>query len=308
MADQRTYIKVHDGMPGHPKFAGLSDKAFRTIVTAWCYSSEYLTDGVIPVKAWTGLVPARGQVAVDKVTRELVEAGLVEARGEEVHLHDYLEHQRSKAQVEHVRQVRSEAGKQGGRPPKQKQNASGLLPDPESKPISKPEAEKTQMSEEEVLRTSSQSETEADDDARASTQARPPTWSSPSQASLNLASKAIAIAIGNDRPAAVRKGLIQRAARLLDDGAMPSDLPTALTEWRNTPDARISWLDYKLGDVASRREAAARPPNVTELPKSAQCYQRGIEIAEERRAKRRAREAAGQIADVIALPGASEAS
>lgn len=134
MPDKRTFIKLHDGMPDHPKIVGLSDRAFRTLVAGWCYCSRYLTDGHIPRPAWAQIVPGsgtrRGSQVVTNVTRELAAAGLVEEHPEHVEMHDYLDHQRSKAQVEHVQAVRSEAGKQGGRPPGSratgKQNASGV--------------------------------------------------------------------------------------------------------------------------------------------------------------------------------------
>lgn len=92
MADDRTYIKVHDGMPDHPKIDGLSDKAFRLLVETWCWCSRHRTDGRVPIAAWS----KRGTA---KARAELVNAGLVHTRSGSVEMHDYLEHQRSAAQI-----------------------------------------------------------------------------------------------------------------------------------------------------------------------------------------------------------------
>lgn len=107
MTDARTYIKVHDGMPEHPKVEALSDGAFRLLVSCWCYCSRNLTDGRITNAAWA----KRG---TPKVRRELMAAGLVEPRDGFVQMHDYLEHQRSADEVAAMRRKRADAGRKGG--------------------------------------------------------------------------------------------------------------------------------------------------------------------------------------------------
>jgi hypothetical protein len=92
--DDRTYIRVHDGMPDHPKVDALSDKAFRLLVTTWCWCSEYRTDGKVKRALWD----RRG---TPKARRELIDAGLAEDLGPDgVQMHDYLQHQRSKAEID----------------------------------------------------------------------------------------------------------------------------------------------------------------------------------------------------------------
>lgn len=105
--DQRIYITVHDGMPEHPKVEGLSDAAFRLLVTCWCWCSRNLTDGAIPTAAWL----KKGSA---KARRELLDAGLVEVSPDSVTMHDYLDHQRSAVEVAELRSKRSDAGRQGG--------------------------------------------------------------------------------------------------------------------------------------------------------------------------------------------------
>lgn len=102
--DPRTYIKVHDGIVDHPKIIGLSDAAFRTLVECWCYCSRHLTDGIIPDAALRkmGTPRARG---------ELVQAEMLEALDDfKWAAHDYLQHQRSAAEVSELRSKRRAAG------------------------------------------------------------------------------------------------------------------------------------------------------------------------------------------------------
>lgn len=133
-AERETFIKVSDHMPDHPKIAGLSDRAFRVLVTGWCYASRYRTDGAIPAAVWR-------RMSTPKVSRELADAGLVDdeksSESGGVEMHDYLKHQRSREHIEAVSEKRSVAGQKGGRPPKpkatKKQNASKVPSNEEPK-------------------------------------------------------------------------------------------------------------------------------------------------------------------------------
>lgn len=101
-----TWIKLDDKCPRHPKVSGLTDRAFRWWVIAMCYASEFLTDGELP-GPFIRTVPAR-------IRAELVNAGLwlVESGGHRIH--DYLEHQTTRADVERERE-RARLRRSGGR-------------------------------------------------------------------------------------------------------------------------------------------------------------------------------------------------
>ena len=107
-SDVRTYITVHDGMPEHHKIEALSDKAFRVLIDLWCWCSRNTTDGNVPESVWLK------RSKTPKVRAELL-AELVEPRPTGVYMHDYLEHQRSKAEIEELRIKRSRAGSLGGK-------------------------------------------------------------------------------------------------------------------------------------------------------------------------------------------------
>ena len=111
--DDRTYITLHDGMPEHPKVEALSDAAFRVLVDLWCWCSRNRTDGRVPAAVW-------GKRAPKRIQRELLNAPsgyhpCVEPDEAGVRMHDYLEHQRSAAQIDELKQKRAEAGKRGGK-------------------------------------------------------------------------------------------------------------------------------------------------------------------------------------------------
>lgn len=104
--DLRTYIKVHDGIADHPKIEGLSDRAFRLLIETWCWCSRHLTDGQVPQSTWI----KRGTA---KTRAELISAELAEDCGEVIVMHDYVEHQRTAAEVEERRAVRRKASLRG---------------------------------------------------------------------------------------------------------------------------------------------------------------------------------------------------
>lgn len=116
VTDDRTYIRVHDGLDEHPKVEALSDAAFRLLHRCWYYCSRQLTDGRLTDTAWR----RRGTA---KARRELVDAGLVHLAGDtcshkdcadpapgHVQMHDYLDWQRSAAEVAEIKAARGAGG------------------------------------------------------------------------------------------------------------------------------------------------------------------------------------------------------
>lgn len=138
--DTRTYITLHDGMPDHPKVEALSDAAFRLLVTMWCWCSRHLTDGAVPATTWA----KRG---TPRTRQELVSAGLAEIDGAGiVHMHDYLEHQRSADEVRELSAKRAAAGSKGGAATAQAKGAANAAPKPKQA-RSKNAAESVSVSE-----------------------------------------------------------------------------------------------------------------------------------------------------------------
>lgn len=107
--DPRPSIRLHNGMPEHPKIVGLSDAAFRLYVEALCWCSRQETDGVLPHAQLR-------RMGKPRAITELTTAGdpplIIKMPGEYV-IHDYLLHQRSSDEIESYRAARSSDGKVG---------------------------------------------------------------------------------------------------------------------------------------------------------------------------------------------------
>jgi hypothetical protein len=122
------WTKLDDGFPDHPKVAGLSDRAFRAFITGVSYSSRFLTDGKIP----KAIVP---NIAKPATRAELCKAELWhDADDGGVEIHDFLDYNPPRDEVEELRRKRSEAGRLGGlhsgearRQPKAQASASRSL-------------------------------------------------------------------------------------------------------------------------------------------------------------------------------------
>lgn len=100
-----TWLKVDDRFPGHRKVRRLSDGAFRLHVTALCACAHDLTDGLV-TRDDLDEFPSVKQTG--KHVAELVERGLWdEVEGGWV-IHDYLDFNPSKADVDAEREAARE--------------------------------------------------------------------------------------------------------------------------------------------------------------------------------------------------------
>lgn len=98
-----TWVKLDDGFPDHDKVRKLSDAAFRSYVTALCFSARARLDGRVPserVKQWVG---------TPKRVEELVAARLLDRdEAGELTIHDFLKFNPSKAQIDAEREAAKE--------------------------------------------------------------------------------------------------------------------------------------------------------------------------------------------------------
>jgi hypothetical protein len=126
------YVRLDVLMPENPKVSGLSDKAFRTYIELLCYCGRQRTDGLVDGRTWKRHGNPRAR-------RELLDVGLVDpllpefdvdtqgcherdnpslstvtTGGSGVVIHDYLEHNRSRQQIDELAAKRAEAGRKGG--------------------------------------------------------------------------------------------------------------------------------------------------------------------------------------------------
>lgn len=93
------WFKVDDGLWAHPKFLGLSDRAFRLWVRAGAYSAQHLTDGIVTKQMLVILGAQR------RNCEELWAAGLWEKVADGGYrFHDWDHYQMSKQEVERRRE------------------------------------------------------------------------------------------------------------------------------------------------------------------------------------------------------------
>jgi hypothetical protein len=145
--DKRTYVKVHDGLPDHPKIIEAGGEAGWLYVCGLAYSSRQLTDGVISKRLINRLTDGSKPEASASA---LVRVGLwhdgehdcprcPQAGPDAYVIHDYLDHQRSASEVADLREKRSAAGRRGGkRSGETRRAASGAEANREASASAKP--------------------------------------------------------------------------------------------------------------------------------------------------------------------------
>src|SRR5258708_26801986 len=118
------YIRVDVLLRYHPKLDGLTYPAKWTLIELWSHCGQFLTDGFVREQVWkqTGTAIAR---------RSLVERDLAHKVRGGYQMHDYLEHQRSRAEVEALRAKRSAAAKASANA---RANAAALVEHPVEHP------------------------------------------------------------------------------------------------------------------------------------------------------------------------------
>jgi hypothetical protein len=105
--DTRPFVALTDEFPEHPKVIGLSDAAFRAQVELICWSNRNRRDGQIP--------PGLARKYDSDVIDELLTEGLIESDGKGYSIHDYLEHNPSKVEIEERIAEKRERGSKGGK-------------------------------------------------------------------------------------------------------------------------------------------------------------------------------------------------
>jgi hypothetical protein len=105
------WIKVDDQIAHHPKFMAAGAVASWLWVCGQSYCARYLTDGFVPESA----LPTLGNVTNPKAhAQTLVRVGLWDRAEGGYRVHDYLQFQPSRADVEERRRQRANAGRKGG--------------------------------------------------------------------------------------------------------------------------------------------------------------------------------------------------
>ena len=131
------WLRLSDCFAEHPKLLRAGPVAGWLHVKALCYCNRQLTDGKLPRAAVAALVQQtcskglteRGKpITMSLLTRRLVACGLWEKDGPDYRIHDYLQYQPSRREVEirqsQIHQVRVRAGAAGGQQTSSKRAAT----------------------------------------------------------------------------------------------------------------------------------------------------------------------------------------
>lgn len=107
------FLNIDDNFADHPKIDNLSDGAFRLHVAGLLYAAKQMTDGYIPATR----VPRLIRTYRPKLLAEVMAGRLWLPADAGYTIHDYLDWNRSREQIEadreRIRKARSEAGKKG---------------------------------------------------------------------------------------------------------------------------------------------------------------------------------------------------
>lgn len=105
------WANLDDQFPKHPKVLPISDAAFRLHVSGICYCAQYETNGLIATEMVPLLVPRYKAKTLEELTGGRRPLWLPHAEGYEIH--DFLEWNRSKEQIDAERERKRKAGRKG---------------------------------------------------------------------------------------------------------------------------------------------------------------------------------------------------
>ncbi len=111
----RGWVKLDDQVTEHPKLESVGPVAAWVYVCSITYCNRNLTDGFIPRATAQRLAASADAEQVASLILRLVDVGLWDQNGSGFYVHDYLEYQRSKADIEQLSNDRKAAGSLGGK-------------------------------------------------------------------------------------------------------------------------------------------------------------------------------------------------
>jgi hypothetical protein len=232
-----SWAKFSDDFWCHPKVVGLSDRAFRLHVTAICWSAALETDGAVPRAM---LAVLRGTPAA---ARELEAAGLWEQTAGGWCIHDFLEYNPSRSDLEERRERRSAANRENARR-RWQQDASGSHADADATS----DANSHATSHAAGIQVASSSHRVSHDHVHAPDPTRTRRAAAPDSLRSSAAAAEAAAAAAGCEPAANSQPPGEPAAP-----SEPADpLPLLLRHWERATGTTVTpmladWLDAELG-------------------------------------------------------------
>lgn len=135
--DSRLYGRFTLDFPDSPKILPLSDKAFRALVEMTLYSRQLMTDGFLSERL--ALAKWGAEACQELLENDPVKPSLLRVENG-YQIHDFAEHQSTRADIERATEVRKAAGRKGGLAKarrKLEQTSSKINPETETETVSK---------------------------------------------------------------------------------------------------------------------------------------------------------------------------
>ncbi len=134
---REAYAAIYISAPWHPKVLALPEEDRAAAFGYWCASlvlcQAYRNDGEIP-RAQLPAVFACPESERDRLVRLLVDVGLYEDAGHVLRVHDYLDHNRSRDEIESAHERMRKGGRKGGKASPKKGTSPPLKPTLEGSP------------------------------------------------------------------------------------------------------------------------------------------------------------------------------
>lgn len=122
-----TWVKLDDQLPEHEKITEAGHEAAWLFVCGLCYCGRRLSDGVIPKNVLRRLSDLKRP---ERAAERLVEVGLWEDEGDWWSVHNYLDYQPSRSQVESQR----DSARERQRKSRERRGGSSRAPTPDPYP------------------------------------------------------------------------------------------------------------------------------------------------------------------------------
>lgn len=256
--DGRLYAKFTLDFPDSHKVLPLSDKAFRALVEMTIWSRKQMTDGVLASR----LAVAKWSLEVcqELCTNDPVNPSLIEVENGYL-IHDFAEHQDTRAEIEARSERNKAAGRKGGQA-RAKRSAKRVASESLSETQAETETETESLSYVVDDRYVSNAHEVVVAPERIDNGARP-TRRTPSSASRTVVRQVL----GSDYPRTTVDRLAVAVEKLFAEGHPDALIRESLAEWQRRPNCdRPEYLPTVLGDVVKKsRESQAVTPGESKV-------------------------------------------
>lgn len=261
--DDRLYARFTLDFPDSPKFIGLSVDAKWAYVEMVIYSRRMMTDGFIANAV--ALAKWGASVCLELASNDVQNPSLIEVENG-YQIHDFAEHQSTKAEIDALRNKRKSAGRKGGEASARarakqvpKQNRSKSNPETETET----ETDRGGYVDDDTSRNVAAREVSSSfadgtpiPEPPAEISASQPKPAQPGSAARTVVRQELG---KSGYPRKTMDRLAVQVERLARQGIADDVVRESLREWERRSGARPEWLESISGDVVQARRSQGSP-------------------------------------------------